>query len=401
MPRPQRVTGMGVLALVLAGILTLVALLVPTVARADDYPTWEDVERARADEAAKIAEIDHIRSLLAGLEAEVQRTQQELQEKARRWQEIDAIYQAKATETANLEKQAEESEARAAESEQRAAEWAAQVVRIGGTDPTLNLFTESDRAEDILSAIGVSTRVSQQANAVYERARQERNTAQSLAAQAEVARAELKTLEEQAAIAMQEAEAASAAASAALAEQQQNINRLNAQLEVLIQNREATEADYKKGEEARYQEWLRNQGVNWGEVSDSGWVRPAGGWVSSGFGYSDPTYGGFHKGLDLAQSCWNPIIAAHEGVVTYAGWNSGGYGYLVIIDHGGGLETWYAHQPEGGILVSVGQYVSTGTQIGHVGTTGSSTGCHLHFAVWTPAGWQDPQVFMASQGIYI
>jgi murein DD-endopeptidase MepM/ murein hydrolase activator NlpD len=98
----------------------------------------------------------------------------------------------------------------------------------------------------------------------------------------------------------------------------------------------------------------------------------------------------FHPGVDIGASQGTPIKAAGDGVVKMAGVN-GGYGNFTLIDHGGGLATGYGHQSR--IAVSVGQHVSTGQVIGYVGSTGTSTGPHLHWEVRVngnpvnPMGW--------------
>ena len=92
-----------------------------------------------------------------------------------------------------------------------------------------------------------------------------------------------------------------------------------------------------------------------------------------------------HTGIDIGK---NPgqaiagaaIVAAGNGTVISAGYRSG-YGNTVMIDHGNGVVTLYAHQPSGGIKVSVGQHVKKGQRIGTVGMTGYATGPHLHFEV--------------------
>ena len=104
--------------------------------------------------------------------------------------------------------------------------------------------------------------------------------------------------------------------------------------------------------------------------------------VTSPFGYRvHPIYGDsrLHTGVDMGASEGTPIRAAGAGVVVSAGWNSGGYGNLTIIDHGNGLTTLYAHQS--GFVVSANGRVSQGQVIGRVGCTGSCTGPHLHFEV--------------------
>jgi murein DD-endopeptidase MepM/ murein hydrolase activator NlpD len=122
-------------------------------------------------------------------------------------------------------------------------------------------------------------------------------------------------------------------------------------------------------------------------------IWPVNGPITSPFGYrQDPVLGGYrlHAGVDIAASQGTPIKAAGDGVVKMAGWN-GGYGNFTLIDHGGGLATGYGHQSR--IAVSIGQHVSTGQVIGYVGSTGASTGPHLHWEVRVngtpvdPMGW--------------
>jgi murein DD-endopeptidase MepM/ murein hydrolase activator NlpD len=85
-----------------------------------------------------------------------------------------------------------------------------------------------------------------------------------------------------------------------------------------------------------------------------------------------------HEGIDIAASSGTPIRAAAAGTVIHAGW-LGGYGNLVVVDHGNGLATAYAHASA--ILVGVGQQVAQGDTVSLVGSTGHSTGPHLHFEV--------------------
>ncbi|MCA9792892.1 MAG: peptidoglycan DD-metalloendopeptidase family protein [Candidatus Eremiobacteraeota bacterium] len=115
--------------------------------------------------------------------------------------------------------------------------------------------------------------------------------------------------------------------------------------------------------------------------SAGGYIWPVNGPITSGFGYRyHPVTGGtrFHSGLDLGVGWGTPIHAADNGVVAHAGW-LGGYGYCVIINHGGGYATLYGHCSS--LNVSVGQAVSQGQIIARVGSTGMSTGPHLHFEV--------------------
>jgi murein DD-endopeptidase MepM/ murein hydrolase activator NlpD len=116
------------------------------------------------------------------------------------------------------------------------------------------------------------------------------------------------------------------------------------------------------------------------QQSANGFIWPAKGVLTSGYGWR---WGRMHKGIDIAGPIGTPIMAADSGVVTYADWNDGGYGYLVEITHPDGSETIYAHNSR--ILVQKGQKVERGEQISEMGSTGFSTGPHLHFEVH-PAG---------------
>ncbi|QUL37307.1 peptidoglycan DD-metalloendopeptidase family protein [Erythrobacter sp. JK5] len=110
-------------------------------------------------------------------------------------------------------------------------------------------------------------------------------------------------------------------------------------------------------------------------------VVPAGQNISSGFGYRrDPFTGGgaMHSGIDFKGPVGSPIYAAAKGVVTFAGWKSG-YGKVIEIRHGNGMMTRYAHMSR--FSVAVGQSVEAGATIGGIGSTGRSTGPHLHFEV--------------------
>lgn len=109
------------------------------------------------------------------------------------------------------------------------------------------------------------------------------------------------------------------------------------------------------------------------------YVWPVHGRLTSYFGPRNLGMGtsSFHRGIDIAAPTGTPVGAARSGTVTFAGWSSQGYGNLVRLRHTDGSETWYAHFSS--IAVSVGQYVSQGAIIGRVGSTGLSTGPHLHF----------------------
>jgi murein DD-endopeptidase MepM/ murein hydrolase activator NlpD len=118
---------------------------------------------------------------------------------------------------------------------------------------------------------------------------------------------------------------------------------------------------------------------------------------TSGFGVrSDPFHSGaaMHPGIDLAGSYGTPIYATADGTVLRAGWNSGGYGNLVEIDHGRGITTRYGHMSA--ILVHAGDHVTRGQQVGRMGSTGRSNGTHLHYEVRIDGRAVNPIPFMKS-----
>ena len=138
------------------------------------------------------------------------------------------------------------------------------------------------------------------------------------------------------------------------------------------------------------------------QVSMQGWATPGAGPVTSVYGMRiNPVTGvnRLHSGTDLGGGgCDGPIWAAQSGTVIFTGFDSAGNG-TITLDHGGGTQTSYLHMYSSGILVTEGAKVSAGQQIGKVGSSGNSTGCHLHFEVYLNGSPIDPQNFMPTVGI--
>ena len=125
----------------------------------------------------------------------------------------------------------------------------------------------------------------------------------------------------------------------------------------------------------------------------NGFVWPTQGTFTSGYGWR---WGRMHRGIDIAGPVGTPIVAAASGVVVRSGWNSGGYGNLVDIRHADGSMTRYAHNSR--LLVREGQQVSQGQQIAAMGSTGYSTGPHLHFEIHPPnSGAVNPMAYLPSR----
>ncbi len=124
-----------------------------------------------------------------------------------------------------------------------------------------------------------------------------------------------------------------------------------------------------------------------------GYTWPARGVLSSGYGWR---WGRMHHGIDIAADVGTPIYAAAGGVVEYAGWNSGGYGNMIEVRHSDGSMTRYAHL--NAVYVQVGQRVGQSEQIGEMGSTGYSTGPHLHFEVHlADQGTVNPMAYLPAE----
>lgn len=121
---------------------------------------------------------------------------------------------------------------------------------------------------------------------------------------------------------------------------------------------------------------------------------PGGRYLTSGFGARYDPFGRgrrFHSGIDLAARVGDSVMAMAAGRVAFSGWQ-GGYGYIVEVDHGNGYRTKYAHNSK--LLVRVGQRVEVGQVVAKAGSTGRSTGAHLHVEVWKGGRAVDPRPFL-------
>ncbi|MBF4463133.1 MULTISPECIES: M23 family metallopeptidase [unclassified Rathayibacter] len=448
-PRPARSSGAPRLArlrsaaLGSAVVALLAGLLVASPAHAVDYPSWDDVEAAKGNTAAAADQVEKITSLVQNLQSEVAAAQQLAQQRGAEYFAAQQAFDEASDRATELGTEASGSAAKADAASQQAGLLAAQLYRSTGTDLSVNIFLDGadGKADQLLSRIGSMSKLVERSNAIYEQASTARNTAASLAEQATVAQGERERLRVDAQAKLAEASSAQQASESALAEQQAQSVVLEQQLAALRDTESKTVTEYQAGVAAREAERQRklaeeaaaraaaaqaererqaaaatarpssgggssapSGGGGSTAVSDSGWVRPAAGRITGTFGPRDSisTGGGstnsYHRGTDLAGGCGIPIFAAHSGTVVYAGPN-GTYGNWVLIDHGQGISTGYAHIVAGGIYVSVGEQVEAGQQIAAVGTTGASTGCHLHFETRVNGAAVDAQPFMAARGV--
>ncbi len=375
------------------------AIAPPSYASSSDNPpevTWDQVAAAQASVAATKALADQIKAQVAALQASVDRAQADAAAKGVIYGKAQDAYDSQEYIVQQLQSQADTAQKQADAAKKTAGQLLAQVSKTGGTgDITASLLGNAGAADTLLSRLSYMGQITDRSKQVYAKALQLQKGAQALTDQAAAAKVILAKLKDTAQTAFVAAQAAADAAATALAAAQTTFADLSAKLDALTKQADQTLAAYTAFQVAKW-----GAGTA-GIVSASGWANPANGWLSSGFGMRfDPYYHRWqlHNGQDIAAACGTPIYAAHGGTVTYAGPN-GGLGNYVQLDNGGGDSTGYGHMINGGILVRIGQHVAPGQQIGKVGSTGASTGCHVHFLVRVNGNVTDPLPFMRDRGI--
>ncbi|MFN2484247.1 MAG: murein hydrolase activator EnvC [Candidatus Limnocylindria bacterium] len=187
---------------------------------------------------------------------------------------------------------------------------------------------------------------------------------------------------------------------------QENVAAHEAQEQLVVQLQAEAERRAREAEEARRREAERAAQAAQRALSAAGFrwpmdsflvtqeFGPTGVWLEPPAVWKGTYYAHFHEGIDLADDCGAPIVAASAGVVIASGQpNPASDGFGVVISHGGALQTWYWHlTPE--VVVQPGQQVATGQVLGYEGNTGYSTGCHLHFAVHQNGDWENPRNYL-------
>ncbi len=411
----------------------------------DEYATWDDVVAAQGDVDRQNKLIDEIHVEIKELKGQVAEAEQVAQEKGNLYSQAQQAANEAAGQQYTLEQQANDAANRASEAETEAGSMTAAMANRVSNDPTLQLLAQPEQADDFLKSMSTLSKLGSHSGTVYESAVIERNNADQLNEQAKVALEERQRLESEAQTAYREAQQAQAEAQKARDHALERGAELEAMLAPLEERRDVVEADYREGERLREIERKRIEeqrrreeeerrrraeeeraaaaaaaasspapsapsgggGGGGGAQSSSGISGPigAGAWVSDPFGYRlHPVYGTWrlHAGLDLVVNgtCGTPLYAVTSGTVTYAGWTDG-YGNMVDFTSDDGVNTFrYAHIMPGGIAVGWGEHVSTGQVIAYAGTTGPSTGCHLHIEITEYGNLVDPQPWFAARGIY-
>lgn len=385
-------------ALVVAGLSTLPPAL---AAQATEYPTWGDVQNAKQSEQDTADAIARIQGLRAQLQQEEEAATAEANRLGTIFKDAQDKADAAAETLRTLTAQADQAQQDADTAAKEMSRLASALYRSGGETLTMRLlFDPSVDQKDLLTAMGSATQVASHIQTLSEQAQAKKNQATSLGKQATIASKEHARLADEAKTAFTAAADAQKAARDKLEVNHDQAAVLEAQLAALKDTTARTVAAYEQGVTYRQEQAAANGGY----VSDAGWARPGPGYVSDWYGPREPVWtpngwsSSYHRGIDLSQSCGSPIFAMTAGLVSYAGWY-GGYGNAIIIDHGQGITTTYAHIASGGTLVDMGSFVDTGQQIAMTGSTGNSTGCHLHFEIRQDGEAFDPAPFLADRGI--
>ena len=175
----------------------------------------------------------------------------------------------------------------------------------------------------------------------------------------------------------------------------EELNASSAQVSAMLKERQAARAAAAAAAASASAQSSGGQGAsdNWVQgTGQLGW--PVSGEITSPYGYRvHPIWGTtiYHSGIDIGVDEGTPVHAADGGVVVWSGW-MGGYGYAVVIDHGNGLSTLYGHNSE--LAVDEGQSVAKGQVISYAGSTGNSTGPHVHFEVRVNGDPVDPMGYL-------
>ncbi|HWD61432.1 MAG TPA: peptidoglycan DD-metalloendopeptidase family protein [Humibacter sp.] len=404
-PRKRRRARLGA---VLTGIL--IAALCGGIAQpayADAYPSWQDVQNAKANQSAAQSEVTKIQGLIANLQTQVEQTKAASVKAGEEFNVAQQKFDLADVKARELQSQASGLKKKADDATTQAGRLAAELYRSGGGDLTANLFLSGSKssadADKLLDHLGSASKLVENTSGIYEQAEQARNTAKAMSDQANTALTEREKLRTDADAALKKAAAAAKAAQGALTTQQAQSVVLKAQVAALKDKTTATVAGYQKGVAARAAAAAKansSAGLPGGFVGPQGWAVPAYGPITDGFGARVSPCAGcssYHEGADIGAACYSTIYAAYSGVVSYTGPNAG-YGNFILLDNGGGTSTAYGHIVDGGILVGMGQSVGAGEPIAKVGSTGNSTGCHLHFEVRINGSAIDPIRFMSQRG---
>lgn len=369
----------------LAAALLAPALLAP--AAADYKSDWEQAEQELAEEKEKYEQIESSKDKAQAQKQSLKNQQSIILDQIS--QSIEQINQ-KELEISNQEQVIAEKQAQIDE------RWGdfkdrMQAMQVMHDSGAVAMITSAQSLYDLLTFSTTLQQVSEKDTEVLEEMNQQKAELEAEKQELEQAMAELES-------AKAALEDKSDQLSANIQAQDATISKLDA--DAKAQEQVVAEKQKLADEaEAAYEQWVQQNASSGSGVCAEGfiWPLPGAGRVTTEFGADQWVNGVFssgHKGLDIAIAGGTPIYAAHNGTVaaTTGHWS---YGNVVMIDNGDGISTLYAHMQPPGAIVSVGQTVTQGQVIGYVGSTGNSSGNHLHFEVRVNGVRQNPRNYIS------
>ena len=368
----------------LAAALLAPALLAPAFA---DYKSdWEQAEKELSEEKEKYEQIESSKDKAQAQKQSLKNQQSIILDQIS--QSIEQINQ-KELEISNQEQVIAEKQAQIDE------RWGdfkdrMQAMQVMHDSGAVAMITSAQSLYDLLTFSSTLQQVSEKDTEVLEEMNQQKAELEAEKQELEQAMAELES-------AKAALEDKSDQLSANIQAQDATISKLDAdakaQEQVVEEKQKIADAA-----EAAYEQWVQQNASSGSGVCAEGfiWPLPGAGRVTTEFGADQWVNGVFssgHKGLDIAIAGGTPIYAAHNGTVaaTTGHWS---YGNVVMIDNGDGISTLYAHM-QSAAIVSVGQTVTQGQVIGYVGSTGNSSGNHLHFEVRVNGVRQNPRNYIS------
>lgn len=368
----------------LAAALLAPALLAPVSA---DYKSdWEQAEKELAEEKEKYEQIESSKDKAQAQKQSLKNQQSIILDQIS--QSIEQINQ-KELEISNQEQVIAEKQAQIDE------RWGdfkdrMQAMQVMHDSGAVAMITSAQSLYDLLTFSTTLQQVSEKDTEVLEEMNQQKAELEAEKQELEQAMAELES-------AKAALEDKSDQLSANIQAQDATISKLDA--DAKAQEQVVAEKQKLADEaEAAYEQWVQQNASSGSGVCAEGfiWPLPSAGRVTTEFGADQWVNGVFssgHKGLDIAIAGGTPIYAAHNGTVaaTTGHWS---YGNVVMIDNGDGISTLYAHM-QSAAIVSVGQTVTQGQVIGYVGSTGNSSGNHLHFEVRVNGVRQNPRNYIS------
>ena len=368
----------------LAAALLAPALLAP--ASADYKSDWEQAEKELSEEKEKYEQIESSKDKAQAQKQSLKNQQTIILDQiAQAMEQIDQ----KNVEIMNQEQVIAEKQA---DIDQRWGDFKErmQAMQVMHDSGAVAMITSAQSLYDLLTFSTTLQQISQKDTEVLEEMNAQKAELEAEKQELEQAKADL----ESAKAALDEK---SNQLSANIQAQDATISKLDADAKV----QEQVVAEKQKladAAEAAYEQWVRENASSGSGICAEGfiWPLPSAGRVTTEFGASQNVNGIIstgHKGIDIAIAGGTPIYAAHNGTVaaTTGHWS---YGNVVMIDNGDGISTLYAHM-QSAAIVSVGQTVTQGQVIGYVGSTGNSSGNHLHFEVRVNGVRQNPRNYIS------